>query len=92
MKTILAVDDRVNSLKVVTAILTDDGYKVLEATSGSEALKIYDGGVAIDAVLSDFKMPGMDGLELYRRMNAVKKAPPFIIMSAYGTVKSAVQA
>jgi len=92
MRTILAVDDRVNSLKVVTAILTDDGYKVLKATSGDEALKIYNGGVTIDAVLSDFKMPGMDGLELYRRMNAVKKAPPFIIMSAYGTVKSAVQA
>jgi len=92
MKTILAVDDRVNSLKVLSAILTDEGYRVLQATSGEEALEAYNGDVNIDAVLSDFKMPGMDGLELYRRMNAVKKAPPFIIMSAYGTVKSAVQA
>lgn len=92
MKTVLAVDDRVNSLKVVAAILKDEGYTVLQADSGNKALDIYTHNAHIDAVLSDFKMPGMDGLELYRRMNAVKKAPPFIIMSAYGTVKSAVQA
>lgn len=92
MKTILAVDDRENSLKVLSAILTDEGYRVIKATSAREALRIYNGSVPIDAVLSDFKMPGMDGLALFREMNAQRKAPPFIIMSAYGTVKSAIQA
>jgi DNA-binding NtrC family response regulator len=92
MKKILAVDDRLNSLKVLTAILTDEGYEVLQAAGGEEALRIYASGVEIDAVLSDFKMPRMDGLELFKAMNNIRKAPPFIIMSAYGTVKSAVQA
>jgi DNA-binding NtrC family response regulator len=92
MKTILAVDDRKNSLKVLAAILTDEGYRVIQATSAREALDIYAGGTHIDAVLSDFKMPGMDGLAMFKEMNARRKAPPVIIMSAYGTVKSAVQA
>jgi DNA-binding NtrC family response regulator len=92
MKTILAVDDRKNSLKVLSAILSDEGYRVIQATSAKEALDACAGGTHIDAVLSDFKMPGMDGLTLFKKMNARKKAPPFILMSAYGTVKSAVQA
>lgn len=92
MKTILAVDDRKNSLKVLAAILTDEGYNVIQATSARDALDIYADSLQIDAVLSDFKMPKMDGLTLFKEMNAQRKAPPFIIMSAYGTVKSAVQA
>ena len=83
MKTILTVDDRKNSLKVLSAILSDEGYRVIQATSAKEALDIYAGGQRIDAVLSDFKMPGMDGLELFRQMNARRNAPPFLIMSAY---------
>lgn len=92
MKTILAVDDRKNSLKVLSAILSDEGYRVIQATSAAEALDTCAVGTHVDAVLSDFKMPGMDGLTLFKKMNARQKAPPFILMSAYGTVKSAVQA
>ncbi|MGA6925130.1 MAG: sigma-54 dependent transcriptional regulator, partial [Desulfosarcina sp.] len=92
MKTILAVDDRKNSLKVLSAILTDEGYRVIQATSAKEALDTCAGDTHIDAVLSDFKMPGMDGMTLFRKMNERQEAPPFILMSAYGTVKSAVQA
>jgi len=92
MKTILAVDDQKNSLKVLAAILEDEGYRVIQATSARQALEIHADGTRIEAVLSDFKMPGMNGLELFKQMNSQRKAPPFIIMSAYGTVKSAVQA
>ncbi len=92
MKTILAVDDQKNSLKVLTAILKDEGYQVLQATSAEEALNIFTGGAAIDAVLSDLKMPRMDGLSLFESMTAAGNVPPFIIMTAFGTVKSAVQA
>ena len=91
-KTILAVDDRKNSLKVLAAILTDEGYRVIQATSAKKALDIYKGDIQIDAVLSDFKMPEMDGLTLFKEMNIRQKAPPFIIMSAYGTIRLAVQA
>ncbi len=92
MKTILAVDDRTNSLKVLAAILKDEGYQVLKASRASQALDIYKRNEKIDIVLSDLKMPEMDGLELYHKMNALRKTPPFIIMTAYGTVKSAVGA
>lgn len=92
MKKILAVDDRVNSLKVLAAILTDEGYEVLQATGGRQALQIYTRCADIDVVLCDLKMPQMDGLEVYRQMNAIRSAPPFVIMTAYGTVKSAVEA
>jgi DNA-binding NtrC family response regulator len=92
MKKILVVDDQANSLKVLSAILRDEGYDVLSAESGEDALRLYLSGANIDAVISDFKMPKMDGLELFRKMNEIQNVPPFIIMSAYGTVKSAVQA
>ncbi len=67
-KTILIVDDRKSTLKVVGAILKDEGYHVLQAGSGFEALDIFRCRKEIDAVLSDLKMPGMDGLELYRQI------------------------
>ena len=92
MKKILAVDDKKSSLKVLAAILSDEGYEVIQAVSGDKALDIYKSGTKIDAILSDFKMPKMNGLELFRKMEAIRKTPPFIMMSAYGTVKSAVQA
>lgn len=89
---ILVVDDRINTLKVLMAILEDEGYTILTANSGTKALDIYAESPDIDLVLSDLKMVEMDGVELFRKMNALRNAPPFIIMTAYGTVRSAVQA
>ncbi|MGD9368497.1 MAG: sigma-54 dependent transcriptional regulator [Desulfobacteraceae bacterium] len=91
-KTILIVDDRKSARKVISAILKDEGYHVLQAGSGLEALDIFRRRKAIDAVLSDLKMPGMDGLDLFRQMKKIRTPPPFVIMTAYGTVQSAVQA
>jgi DNA-binding NtrC family response regulator len=91
-KTILIVDDRKSTLKVTSAILKDEGYHVLQAGSGFEALELFRRHKEIDAVLSDLKMPGMDGLDLYRQMKKIRTPPPFVIMTAYGTVQSAVQA
>jgi DNA-binding NtrC family response regulator len=91
-KTILIVDDRKSTLKVISAILKDEGYHVLQAGSGFEALDLFRRRREIDAVLSDLKMPGMDGLDLYRQMKKIRTPPPFVIMTAYGTVQSAVQA
>lgn len=91
-KTIMVVEDRGNTLKVISAILEDEGYHVLKATSGRQALETFNAHPSIQAVLSDLKMPGMDGLALFKQMQAIRRPPPFIIMTAYGTVKSAVQA
>ena len=89
---ILIVDDKKNTLKVVGAILEDEGYKVFRAQSAREAKKIFEERGDIDAVLADLKMPGGDGLELYRKIRAIESNIPFVIMTAYGTIESAVQA
>ncbi|NNG01305.1 MAG: sigma-54-dependent Fis family transcriptional regulator [Desulfobacteraceae bacterium] len=91
-KKILVVEDRENTRKVIAAILSDEGFDVLTAPDGRKALGIFSVHYDITAVLSDLKMPGMNGLELFHRMNGIRKPPPFIIMTAYGTVKSAVSA
>jgi DNA-binding NtrC family response regulator len=91
-RTVLVVDDSLSTLKVLMAILADEGYEVLRASSGSKALRILMANDHIDAVLADLKMPGMDGLDLYRKVSEIREPPPFIIMTAYGTVKSAVSA
>ncbi|HOP46231.1 MAG TPA: sigma-54 dependent transcriptional regulator [Desulfobacteraceae bacterium] len=91
-KKILVVDDRINTLRVLMAILADEGYEVVQAVSGNVAMDVFKDQEDIDAVLADLKMPGMDGLELYHKMKELREPPPFIIMTAYGTVKSAVQA
>ncbi|MBL7205704.1 MAG: sigma-54-dependent Fis family transcriptional regulator [Desulfobacteraceae bacterium] len=89
---ILIVDDKKNTLKVVGAILKDEGYKVFRAQSSREAKKIFEERGDIDAVLADLKMPGGDGLELYRKIRAIESNIPFVIMTAHGTIESAVQA
>jgi DNA-binding NtrC family response regulator len=91
-KTIMVVEDRGNTLKVISAILEDEGFHVLQATNGRQAFALFNANPTIQAVLSDLKMPEMDGLALFKQMQAVRRPPPFIIMTAYGTVKSAVQA
>ena len=91
-RTILVVDDRVNTLKVLTLFLSDKGYRVLGAASGEEALEIFRAEPGIDLVLADLKMPGMSGLELYRAMTGVRPVPPFIIMTAYASVQTAIKA
>jgi DNA-binding NtrC family response regulator len=91
-KTVLVVEDRANTLKVIAAILADEGYDVLTATSGADALETFRRHETVHAVLSDMKMPEMDGMELFRQLRAVRTPPPFVMMTAYGTVKSAVDA
>ncbi|WP_028321032.1 sigma-54-dependent transcriptional regulator [Desulfatiglans anilini] len=91
-KTILVVDDRINALKVLMLFLADKGYRVLEASSGPQALAVFQDHPEIDVVLSDLKMPGMSGLDLYKAMLEVRPVPPFIIMTAYATVETAISA
>ena len=91
-KKILIVDDQINTLKVVGAILQDENYEVLKAENASKALEILEGERDVDVVLADLKMPGMDGLELFRKMRAMDRNIPFVIMTAHGTIQSAVGA
>jgi two-component system NtrC family response regulator len=91
METILVVDDEKNYTAVLSAVLEEEGFETLTANSGVEALQIVE-REEIGLVISDMKMPVMDGLALLE--NVKKRAPdlPVIIMTAYGTVDKAVEA
>ncbi len=89
---ILLVDDNANTLKMLSAILHDDGYEVVTARDGARAEQVFQEGRPFDAILSDLKMPGMDGLQLYHHLKSLDNHLIFIIMTAFGTIESSVQA
>lgn len=81
-KRILLVDDDKNIRILVTELLSTMGYTILEAKDGEEAMKLVDIG-PIDLVMTDLKMPGMDGIELTRAVRRIEPALPIIVYSAY---------
>ncbi len=91
MPTVLVVDDERNYLFVLEDLLADEGYKVVTASSGNEALEKLR-AEEIDAVLSDIKMPGMNGIELLERIVATDPGLPVILMTAFAEVDQAVSA
>jgi two-component system NtrC family response regulator len=93
METILIVDDEKNYPLILSAVLQDVGYETLTANSGMEALEILNHANAdVDLVLTDMKMPVMDGIELLEKIKAINPHLPVIMMTAYGTVEKAVEA
>jgi two-component system NtrC family response regulator len=91
METILVVDDEKNYLLVLSAVLEEEGYEVLTAPGGFEALEIQKAS-DIDLMLTDMKMPDVDGIELLERIKAYDPDLPVIMMTAHGTVDKAVEA
>lgn len=91
METILIVDDEKNYPPILSAVLEEEGFETLTANSGHEALEILENS-DIDLVLTDMKMPTMDGIELLERIKAKDPDLPVIMMTAYGTVDKAVEA
>lgn len=83
-QTILLVEDDNSVLIAGRAILKRLGYIVLIATSGNEALQIYqDNQNEITLVLTDVRMPEMDGLELYKALARINPTVKVLLMSAY---------
>jgi len=91
METILVVDDEENYLVVLSAFLAEEGYETLTAENAQRALEILE-SADVDLVLTDMKMPSMDGIELLRRVKTRFPDMPVVMMTAYGTVEKAVEA
>jgi two-component system NtrC family response regulator len=91
MRTILIVDDEKNYLTILSAVLEDEGFEVLTALGGREALEVHKTS-DLDLILTDMKMPEMDGIELLERIKSVDPDLPVIMMTAHGTVDKAVEA
>jgi two-component system response regulator AtoC len=87
---ILVVDDEERIRKLLETSFGHKGYKVRTAADGDAALEIVDAGV--DLVITDLRMPGMDGMTLLSEIRARGLTVPVIIMTAYSTVDVAVDA
>jgi len=90
-RTVLVVDDDRAFRELLLDILSGEGHTLLEAASAEEALELLSGR-SVDLVISDQRMPGMDGVELTRRIRAGSAPPEVILMTAYGTIPQAVEA
>jgi two-component system response regulator HydG/two-component system response regulator AtoC len=88
---ILLVDDEVNILRVISASLKKFGFEVDTARTGDEALSKLT-HQPHDLVLSDYKMPGMDGEELLKAAREAAPDVPVILMTGHGTIERAVKA
>ena len=88
---LLVADDEKNIREGLAASLEMDGYETVCAAGGEEAWKLYGKG-DIDLVITDLRMPGMDGEELMRRILAETPGFPVVILTGHGTVESAVNA
>ena len=91
MPRILIVDDEERMVGVVAAALARAGYECEGCASGEAALAALETRGA-DAVVTDWKMPQMDGIELLRRLHARQPGLPVILLTAYASVSSAVAA
>ncbi|TMA36879.1 MAG: sigma-54-dependent Fis family transcriptional regulator [Deltaproteobacteria bacterium] len=88
---VVIVDDEERMAGVVAATLARVGYECEQCASGDAALAVLEEHPA-DVVVTDWKMPGMDGLTLLRRLRARWPAMPVVLLTAYGSVPSAVAA
>jgi DNA-binding NtrC family response regulator len=88
---IVVIDDEVNAAAALETLLREDGYEVTRAHDARAGLQLLE-KVAPDLVLTDLRMPGMDGLELLAKIKDLRPETMVILMTAYGTVKTAVKA
>ncbi|MEW6489477.1 MAG: sigma-54 dependent transcriptional regulator [Thermodesulfobacteriota bacterium] len=90
-KRILVIDDEEALCRMVDAILSDSGYEVTTRTRSTEAVEAFEAG-RFDLLITDVKMPGMDGLEVLQRVKAADPSLPVIVVTAHATVEMSIAA
>ncbi len=95
---VLIADDEASLRKVLASSLRKEGYDVVSVKSGDEAMEVLeasespDTGEPFHLVITDLRMPGMDGMALLQRINKRFRDLPVVVLTAHGTVDLAVQA
>lgn len=84
MVTVLVVEDEPHIRRLISAILQQQGYTVVEAVNGEEALRCLR-GATFDMLITDIRMPTMDGVELTEKARQQQPDLPILVMSAYHT-------
>lgn len=90
--TVLIVDDEPNIRRVLAAVLTRDGYHVILADGGKDAVKKAKNEPVLDVLITDFLMPDMNGLETLEAVRKYHGGVRTLFISGHGTVRSAVEA
>ncbi len=91
METVLVVDDQQPNRVTLERILSREGWEVAHAEDGRGGLeRLREGGIGV--IVTDLKMPGMSGLELLRASRALAPEVEVVVMTAYGTIETAVEA
>ncbi len=91
MAKILIIDDEKAIRETLSEILSFENYKVDTASNGKEGVEMLTNNI-YDVVLSDIKMPGMDGMEFLTKANEISPDTPVIMISGHGTIELAVEA
>jgi DNA-binding NtrC family response regulator len=87
----LVVDDDPGASSLLREVFLQEGYDVTLASRGVEALELAEGR-PFDIVLSDVQLPDLDGIEVLRRIRSLKPDPTVILVTAYGTIETAIRA
>ena len=90
-KRIMLIDNEEGLCRMMEAVLLDNGYTVKAFTRSFEAVDAFK-PTDVDLVISDVKMPGMDGLEVLQRIKDKDPSKPVIMITAFATVEMSIQA
>ena len=91
MEKILIIDDEKSVLDMLNVVFKKEGYRVKKSLSAQKALELID-EEDFDLILSDIRLPQISGMELLRKVKEKKPGIPVIMITAYGTIKQAVEA
>ncbi|MCH7780158.1 MAG: sigma-54-dependent Fis family transcriptional regulator [Acidobacteria bacterium] len=91
MKKLLVVEDEQNLREGIVTAFADHGWEVSQAASGEEAIRLLESEI-YDVLVTDYQMPGNDGIDVLKRCKMINESTVVLLMTAYGTVESAVEA
>jgi PAS domain S-box-containing protein len=91
MSRILLIDDEEAILRVMSMSLRSDGHEVMTALSGEEGIKVFQ-AASPDLVLTDIKMPGMDGIDVLKNVKEIQPDAEVIIITGHGDIDNAIEA
>jgi DNA-binding NtrC family response regulator len=87
-KTVLVVDDEQENLRSYAEILQDMDYNVLSKPSGGAALMLLQDNMIVDLIITDYRMPGMNGIEFITELRRLRPFVPVIMITAYGNIET----
>jgi two-component system cell cycle sensor histidine kinase/response regulator CckA len=87
---ILIVDDEPDILEIIENTLSQEGFEVVKASTGQDAIALFDAG-SFELVITDMKMPGLNGMDVLKHVKQIDKDVEVIILTGYATLENAIQ-